>query len=431
MKNRLLFAVAVNLSLVATASAVKMSPSGIGEVFIVPYYTVQGGNNTLLSITNVSTDVKAVKVRFLEAQNGKRVQAVNLYLPPSDVWTGNIQANGDGAMVVTNDASCSEPVIPASGLAFFPIAYANDGGDTGLGRTREGYVEIIEMGVVTDQKIIDAVTFDPATREPADCGVVASYWAEGGAWDDDPTYGMSGLTGGLMAEANIINVNDGVEYSQTVTALEEFNDSPDSLHSGPRFGSPSLNSAAPATTTEPNDTWVKPEDALSGLLMSESLYTVYTVNPAVDATTEWNVTFPTKRFYTGIDGDKKPFTSSFGPDGACETVGIQYWNRETHTAAESLPLDLCYAANIVRVIRDGGASAIFQPEWSGVDFILTGADYPNGWAEIDFVTLAADAETPPTVDDYVDHIMESAGGSIYAGLPAVGFSASRLGNKNV
>ena len=234
-----------------------------------------------------------------------------------------------------------------------------------------------------------------------------------------------------MAEANIINVNDGVEYSQTVTALEEFNDSPDSLHSGPRFGSPSLNSAAPATTTEPNDTWVKPEDALSGLLMSEFLYTVYTVNPAVDATTEWNVTFPTKRFYTGIDGDKKPFTSSFGPDGACETVGVQYWNRETHTAAESLPLDLCYAANIVRVIRDGGASAIFQPEWSGVDFILTGADYPNGWAEIDFVTLAADAETPPTVDDYVDHIMESAGGSIYAGLPAVGFSASRLGNKNV
>ena len=87
MKNRLLFAVAVNLSLVATASAVKMSPSGIGEVIIVPYYTVQGGNNTLLSITNVSTDVKAVKVRFLEAQNGKRVQSFNLYLPPSDVWT--------------------------------------------------------------------------------------------------------------------------------------------------------------------------------------------------------------------------------------------------------------------------------------------------------------------------------------------------------
>ena len=79
MKNRLLFAVAVNLSLVATASAVKISPSGIGEAIIVPYYTAQGGNNTLLSITNVSTDEKAVKVRFLEAQNGKRVQSNNLY----------------------------------------------------------------------------------------------------------------------------------------------------------------------------------------------------------------------------------------------------------------------------------------------------------------------------------------------------------------
>ena len=64
----------------------------------------------------------------------------------------------------------------------------------------------------------------------------------------------------------------------------------------------------------------------------------------------------------------------------------------------------------------GVASDIFQPEWSGVDFMLAGANYPNGWAEIDFVTLAADAETPPIVDDYVDHIMESGGGSIYAGF---------------
>lgn len=433
MKNRLLFAVALNLSLVATASAVKLSPSGLGEVIIVPYYTVQGGNNTLLSITNVSADVKAVKVRFLEAQNSKRVQSLNLYLPPNDVWTANIQPIGDGARVVTNDASCSEPAISAKGLTFLPIAYADDGGDDGPGRTREGFAEIIEMGVVTDQKIIDAVTFDQGTGQPVDCGLVASYWDQDGVWDVDPTDGMSGLTGGLMAEANIINVNDGVEYSQTLTVLEEFNDSADSLHSAPYYLYPSLDSASPATSTDPNDTWAKPEDAVSGLLMSESLFAVYTVNPAVDATTEWNVTFPTKHFYTDIDGDKsdkQPFTSTFGANGACETVDIQHWNRETATAGSS-PLDLCYSANIVRVIRAGVASNIFQPEWSGVDFKLAAGDYPNGWAEIDFVTLAADAATPPIVDDYVDHIMESGGGSIYAGLPAVGFSASRLGNKNV
>jgi len=430
MKNRLFFAVALNLSLVATASAVKLSPTGIGEVIIVPYYTVQGGNNTLLSITNVSADVKAVKLRFLEAQNSKRVQSLNLYLPPNDVWTANIQASGDGARLITNDASCSEPAISSNGLAFFSSAYADDGGDTGLGRTREGFVEIIEMGVVTDQKIIDAVTFDQGTGQPVDCNLVNDYWADGGTWRTDATAGMSGLTGGLMAEANIINVNDGVEFSQTLTVLEEFNDSDDSLNSAPYYLYPSLDSASPANSTDPNDTWAKPEDAVSGLLMSESLFAVYTVNPAVDATTEWNVTFPTKRFYTDIDGDKKPFTSTFGADGACETVGIQHWNRETATAGSS-PLDLCYAANIVRVIRTGVASNIFQPEWSGVDFKLADGDYPNGWAEIDFVTLAPDAATPPTVDDYVDHIMESGGGSIYPGLPAIGFSASRLGNKSV
>ena len=431
MKNRLLFAVALNLSLVATVNAVKLSSSGVGEVVIIPYYTAQGGNSTLLSVTNLSTDVKAIKVRFLEAQNGKRVQAVNLYLPPNDVWTGNIQAVDEGAQLVTNDASCTEPAISREGLKFFPGAYVDDGGDTGLGRTREGFVEIIEMGVVADQKIIDAVTFDPATGQPADCSLVASYWAEGGPWDVDPNTGMSGLSGGLMAEANIINVDDGVEYSQTLTVLEEFSDSPDSLHAGPYYAYPSLDSASPAATTDPDDTWAKPEDAVSGLLMSESLFTVYTVNPGVDATSEWNVTFPTKRFYTDLDGDKQPFTSTFGADGACETVGVNYWNRETASTGANDQLDLCYVANIVRIVRAGGESNIFQPEWVGVDFELADADYPNGWAEIDFVTLAEDAETPPVTDDYVDHIMESGGGSIYAGLPAIGFSASRLGNKNV
>lgn len=431
MKNGLLFAVALNLSLVATVGAVKLSTSGNGEVIIVPYYTVQGGNLTLLSITNISADVKAVKVRFLEAQNGKRVQSFNLYLPPKDVWTGAIRAIGEGASVVTNDSSCSEPMISRSGLPFFPGAYADDSGDGGLGRTREGYIEIIEMGVVTNQRIIDAVTFNQDTGQPADCGMVESYWAEGGIWDLDPAIGVIGLTGGLRAEANIINVNDGVEYSQILTVFEDFNDSSDSLHSGPFFVFPSLDSASPAATEDPNATWAKPEDAISGLLMSETLAAVYTVNPAVNATTEWSVTFPTKRFYTGTNGDKKPFTSSFGANGACETVAVRYWNRETATPATSTPLDLCYAANIVRVIGTGGASNIFQSEWSGVDLELASVNYPSGWAAMDFANLAAGAEIPPAVDDYVDHIMKSSNGSIYAGLPAVGFSASRLGNKHV
>lgn len=416
------------MALATTAGAVKISTNGVGEVILVPYYTVQGENSTLLSITNVSNQVKAVKVRFMESQHGLSAGSVNLYLPPNDMWTGNIVNNGEGAKVITYDPSCTVPVVGENGFALNNLHYQSDQGDAGLGRTKEGYVEILDMGVVTDPSLVKAISFDGA--KPDNCSLVVTSWGQGGKWRVDPNDGMNNEFGDLMAQANIINVQDGVEYSQPLTVLTEFSDSSTALHTAPQVLTPSLESASPAHSKNPDENWSKSIDAVSGLLMAENLFNEFTVNGAVSATSEWNITFPTKHFYTDVEGNRQPFTSKFGVDGACEAVQIKYWNRDTKTQTEVDSLDLCYAANIVKLAGAVGGSSIFHSQNSEVEFQLLDV-YANGWAKFDFVTLGENPNDPPAVGDYEGHIIETGTGSLYAGLPAIGFSASRLGNKNV
>ena len=100
-----------------SAGAVNLSPSGIGQVLIYPYYTVNAGQQTLLSIVNTSEAGKAVKVRFREAYNAREVLDFNVFLAPEDVWTATVfnladaGLPGSGAGVFTRDASCMPPAL--------------------------------------------------------------------------------------------------------------------------------------------------------------------------------------------------------------------------------------------------------------------------------------------------------------------------------
>jgi hypothetical protein len=85
-----------------TAQAVNLNPDGLGQVLIYPYYTVNGGNLTLLSVVNTTDAAKAVKVRFLEGQNSQEVLDFNLYMSAYDVW----------AAAIIDDAGTLTLVIP-------------------------------------------------------------------------------------------------------------------------------------------------------------------------------------------------------------------------------------------------------------------------------------------------------------------------------
>jgi len=64
-------------------SAVRVNPQGIGEVLLVPYYTVNNGLNTTVAVTNTSEDVKAIKLNIREGLNGHSVLNYNVYPPVS------------------------------------------------------------------------------------------------------------------------------------------------------------------------------------------------------------------------------------------------------------------------------------------------------------------------------------------------------------
>src|SRR4029453_14485256 len=144
------------LGFAGAVQAVNVNADGLGQVLIYPYFTTNSVGtttpvpyNSLLSVVNSTASAKAVKVRFIEGRASQEVLDFNLFLSAKDVWTAAVIPVGDGAGVFTQDHSCTVPTVPdtaATAQPFVNFQYAGDGGGDGLDRTKEGYVEIIEMG---------------------------------------------------------------------------------------------------------------------------------------------------------------------------------------------------------------------------------------------------------------------------------------------
>ena len=119
-------AVLGTLGVAGSAHAIYQDPNNLGQALVYPYYTVNSaaGNafNTYVSVTNTTSTVKIVKVRFREGKNSAEVLDFNLYLSPNDMWTGAVvPASADAtspAHLVTSDGVCTNPAIPAGGVDF-------------------------------------------------------------------------------------------------------------------------------------------------------------------------------------------------------------------------------------------------------------------------------------------------------------------------
>lgn len=78
--NAIIAALAGVSGLANVCNAVNLTPDGLGQVLLYPYYSINQGS-TLLSLGAGP----AVKVRFLEARNRHTVLDFNLYLTPYDM----------------------------------------------------------------------------------------------------------------------------------------------------------------------------------------------------------------------------------------------------------------------------------------------------------------------------------------------------------
>lgn len=227
------------------ATTLALSRSGTGHILVVPYFTTQNGNTTLISLTNSDTkNAKALKVRFRSAVNSDDIFDFTLFMSPGDVWTAEVNKGADGRSVLkTADNSVTLPSV-VSGQTFVTDrlpSYLSD--EAKAAQTREGYIEILQMADVaptlTSLGTAGATFATPApTVGSANPLFTAVKHLKGVApgitnanlidalkkpitsLDDAAQFGFQAPTGGLSATWSIVNVADAaVAWSGEATAI--------------------------------------------------------------------------------------------------------------------------------------------------------------------------------------------------------------------
>mgnify|MGYP001051155468 CR=1 FL=1 len=339
--------------------AQEVSTSNTGQALIYPYYTVNGGWITTLNLINTSEKTLAVKVRFHELKNSRDVLDFVIVMSPFDTWSGWVEEGTSGPTVRTVDNSCTSPtVIDGQGLS--SIAYTGDSDDTGgtgLNRMREGYVEVLVMGVAdeieeppTDPEFDADENFDNLDTlyvpyhaehvdgEPRDCTTVdRAFIAQTGQWQPGDTpanlptaFGDPGLT---------CEDNDGLDGSGYPLAVCDFTapmDGEDNplkgnvgwLNASTGFGAGSEAIAVEDWATGAEGTFVTAQqypwfleptfataeslwsmsqeqlEKFEATISAEATMNEWADNPSNGARSDWVVTFPTKAFHVDIFNDQ-------------------------------------------------------------------------------------------------------------------------------
>jgi hypothetical protein len=420
-----------------------------------------------------------VKVRFREGQASAEVLDFNVYLSPNDMWTGAVipltsDVTSPGA-VVSTDASCVDPQkITLTPQPFVNFAYTGllaDPLSPSLARTREGYFEMFEMGVLPQPSAQATAAIHVAGVPP--CTGLTGSVAEAT---------IAGIilppTGGLMGTGTIINVTSGRDTMYNATAFGAWvvgsspypiaalaGERPNFSDTAPK--SSAVMSLSATNTVVPNiylSTWAdSPSTLATGLgsagaaaaaatMMHSDVLNEYILDAATASATDWVLTFPTKRLFVSAATAVTPFTTPLTASGACEVIDLVFFNREEATATAGTgsfspnppgaPSNtLCWESTIVS-FRNGSATAPSTPAApslvlgsSNVTTIGVSSTFQNGWAAIHFsgagasttglVSLvAAGTSTTPLVSGGV----ASLAAQTYLGLPVVGFMARTYTN---
>ena len=421
------------LGMAGTANAVHVNPDGLGQALIYPYYTVQaaapGTFASLLTVVNSTASAKAVKVRFLEGKNSREVLDFNLYLSPRDVWAaGIVRSSGDGAGVFTNDKSCTTPAVSTDATnptLFVNYQYASDAGGAGLDRTREGYVEIIEMGNVVGATAT-AVTHVAGVPPCTASGLTDSVAFANTVADTNPN-------GGLFGSMTLINVLSGEDIATNAVALAAWNTT-SANWVAPGLPGPTLELANPTQAeifngfTATTYQFLTGIDAVSAALMHDTVMNEYVLDTATKSGTDWVLTMPTKRFYVTGTTASPPFQRPFTSVGSCDDILVTTWDREerpvTVVSGFSPPppqgggTALCYEANVVTFKGSnvlGAANAVGLVDAN----FATGAQ--NGWALFDLTSAVSGPVTAHRLTSF-------APVATFFGLPVIGFAVETYNN---
>jgi hypothetical protein len=438
------------LGVTGAAQAVNLNPDGLGQVLIYPYYTTRadaGGNayTSLLSVVNTTSSAKAVKVRFLEGKNSREVLDFNLFLSKHDVWTAAIlPSTTGGALVGTLDKSCTLPPIPAGGQSFVNFAYTgsnSDQGGTSLDRTKEGYVEIIEMATFTTSSTTSQIVTHVG-GVPGQNGYVCDDLTDAQAASD-----ATSVQGGIFGGMTLINVNQGTDFTEDAVALDNYVQNGANIYSSPASIQPDLQQAFPpvsqvlANSAVYTSSWTfGTADPVSAVLMHSNVMNEFVLDAGTKSGTDWVVTFPTKRYYVNVGTGNAPklFQRNFNQtDGSCDDVSLNIYDREERTTSTPVGFSpppptqtnsICWEANVVTFNNSNVLAS--------VNTANIPTTFQNGWLNMGFPTgitgaLATVHELINTTNTLITDIgsSTSSGNTVtYIGLPVVGFAVQTFSN---
>lgn len=152
------------------ATGLGLSASGSGHILLVPYFSTQNGNATLLNIVNTDTvNGKAVKVRFRGAANSDDLYDFQVLLSPGDVWAASVSQDATTGIstLATSDTTCT---LPTSVNGLFQTGRVQQFSTAAAiaNQTREGYIEILNMADIPKFGLLDqASTVNGALTVPA------------------------------------------------------------------------------------------------------------------------------------------------------------------------------------------------------------------------------------------------------------------------
>jgi len=199
-----------------------VNTDGHGHKLLFPYFSVQNGNATLLTITNTNTSAgKLVKVRFRGAGNSDDLYDFQVALSPGDVWTAAVSQHSSGAaQLSTSDKSCTVPGVVSGAFNTDRVDGRN------VAQTREGYVEVINMADIplpatgATSALYNAIKHVSGVAPCTAATLLTLLGTDDTASNLKSGRGMSEPTTGLTGDWIIINQNTTAAWSGSATALE-------------------------------------------------------------------------------------------------------------------------------------------------------------------------------------------------------------------